>query len=275
MLEAKIGHATILRRLFDVIKDMVAEVNLDCSEEGIRLQAMDTSHVSLVSLTLEDSGFLHYRCDRERALGLNMPSVCKVFKLCGSNDSVAIHNEDDNDSVTFVFENAAEDKISNFALKLMSIDQDALGIPENDEAWDVVMKLPSKEFSNTCRTMQEFSDTLRIEVDKNGIKFCTAGDVGRGAVVLKPREANGDDDVGVELKVRNPVNQSYAVKHLNQFAKAGSLCDSVTISLSSDKPIEVRFEITDKLDDADAKTRMGEIKFFLAPKMDDDDATME
>lgn len=68
-------------------------------------QAMDQSHVALVSLKLEDVGFLHYRCDRPRSLGLNMPSVVKVFKLCGGQDTVAIQSEDDGEMITFVFEN--------------------------------------------------------------------------------------------------------------------------------------------------------------------------
>lgn len=68
-------------------------------------QAMDQSHVALVSLKLEDVGFLHYRCDRPRSLGLNMSSVVKVFKLCGGQDTVAIQSEDDGEMITFVFEN--------------------------------------------------------------------------------------------------------------------------------------------------------------------------
>lgn len=66
---------------------------------------MDQSHVALVSLKLEDVGFLHYRCDRPRSLGLNMASVVKVFKLCSGQDTVSVQNEDEGDMITFVFEN--------------------------------------------------------------------------------------------------------------------------------------------------------------------------
>jgi len=242
-------------------------VNLDCDESGLKLQAMDSSHVALVSFKIEDSGFVHFRCDRERALGLNMPGVCKVFKLCGNNDSVAIQNEDGADHLIFVFENDEEEKMSTFTLKLMTLDQDALGVPEDDSK-DVEIRMPSREFSSIVRTMQEFSDTVRIDVDKNGVKFITSGDVGGGEVLLKHREPTGEDDVGVQIKVTNPVNQTFATRYLNMFAKAGSLSDYTTLCMSEQRPIEVRFNIDDNINKE--KIKLGEIKFYLAPKLDDD-----
>jgi len=39
------------------MKDLVTDANFDCSNTGITLQAMDSSHVSLVSLMLRRDGF--------------------------------------------------------------------------------------------------------------------------------------------------------------------------------------------------------------------------
>lgn len=108
MLEARFGQGQVLKRVFDAIKDMVTDVNLECNEAGIQLQAMDSSHVSLVSLELKESCFDFYRCDKNRTLGLNMATVSKVFKLCGNDDAVILRHEDDGDAVSFVFENASE-----------------------------------------------------------------------------------------------------------------------------------------------------------------------
>ena len=56
----------------DSIKDLVTDTNLECSATGIMLQAMDSSHVALVSLTLKSDGFDMFRCDRNISLGLNL-----------------------------------------------------------------------------------------------------------------------------------------------------------------------------------------------------------
>jgi proliferating cell nuclear antigen len=44
------------------------------------LQAMDNSHVALVSVHLDESGFKKYRCDRPLPLGVNLNSLTKVLK---------------------------------------------------------------------------------------------------------------------------------------------------------------------------------------------------
>lgn len=72
MFEAKLMKGEIWRKVIDAIKELVQEATLDCSENGISLQAMDTSHVSLVSLLLRSEGFETYRCDRNINLGLNI-----------------------------------------------------------------------------------------------------------------------------------------------------------------------------------------------------------
>ena len=72
MFEAKLVKGEIWKKVIDAIKDLIQEATLDCSENGISLQAMDTSHVSLVSLLLRSEGFETYRCDRNINLGLNI-----------------------------------------------------------------------------------------------------------------------------------------------------------------------------------------------------------
>ena len=56
----------------DSIKELVTDTNLECSATGIMLQAMDSSHVALVSLSLKTEGFDMFRCDRNISLGLNL-----------------------------------------------------------------------------------------------------------------------------------------------------------------------------------------------------------
>jgi proliferating cell nuclear antigen len=57
MFEAKLSEGHILKRIVEAIKDLVNEINLDVTPSGISLQAMDTSHVALVSLSLSSEGF--------------------------------------------------------------------------------------------------------------------------------------------------------------------------------------------------------------------------
>lgn len=52
MFECRFLDGKLFRKLIDAIRDVAPEegVNIDCDINGLRLQAMDSSHVSLVVL---------------------------------------------------------------------------------------------------------------------------------------------------------------------------------------------------------------------------------
>lgn len=72
MFEARLIQGSILKKVLDALKDLITEASWDVSSHGISLQSMDSSHVSLVQLTLRKDGFEEYRCDRNLAMGVNL-----------------------------------------------------------------------------------------------------------------------------------------------------------------------------------------------------------
>ena len=69
MFEARLAEGQVLKKIVEAIKDLVKTVNLDASQTGLSMQAMDSSHVALVSFQLDESGFSSFRCDRQITLG--------------------------------------------------------------------------------------------------------------------------------------------------------------------------------------------------------------
>lgn len=72
MFEARLVQGSILKKTLEAIKDLLTEATWDCSSTGMSLQAMDSSHVSLVSLLLRSDGFDTYRCDRNLSMGIKL-----------------------------------------------------------------------------------------------------------------------------------------------------------------------------------------------------------
>jgi proliferating cell nuclear antigen len=69
MFEARLLQGSLLKKIIEAIKELVTDANFDCTESEFGLQAMDSSHVSLVALKLEKAGFDHYRCDKPLSMG--------------------------------------------------------------------------------------------------------------------------------------------------------------------------------------------------------------
>lgn len=70
MFEARLLQGQLLKKIIEAIKDLVTDANFDATENDFSLQAMDSSHVSLVALKLEKDGFEHYRCDKPISMGV-------------------------------------------------------------------------------------------------------------------------------------------------------------------------------------------------------------
>lgn len=261
MFEATLEQGVLLRKVIDAIKDLVTEANWDINLGGMTLQAMDSSHVSLVSLQLKSEGFKQYRADRTFSLGINMGSMFKVLKCMTSGDSLTMKADDAGDMITFMFENSEEDKISNFELKLMEIDAEHLGIPDTE--YQCVVRMPSSEFQRICRDLTVIGETLTISASKEGVRFSVSGDVGNGAIICKQTTAmdkEDDEQVVIELE-GEPIQQTFALRYLNFFTKATPLSGSVSLSMSPDVPLVVEYRIDD----------LGSVRYFLAPKIEEEE----
>jgi len=231
----------MLKKITEAMKDLVTEANFDCSTTGISLQAMDSSHVSLVGLLLRADGFDHFRCDRNISLGINLGSMGKVLKCCNNDDIVTLKAEDNADAMTFMFgagphfdlpdrvprpllslpfrsppllctcaENQSQDRISDFELKLMDIDSEHLGIPDTE--YKCQIKMPASEFQRICR------------------------DLVRPASATQPRSRRAQH-LSFRVSIRRPAQHRTAPHSSNRGAVCPTqaiLGDTVTIAVSKD-----------------------------------------
>ncbi len=118
---------------------------------------MDNSHVALVSMLLSASAFSPFRCDRNIALGINLTSLTKVLRCAQNDDILTLKAEDAPDVVNLVFESSESDRLSEYDIKLMDIDQEHLGIPETQYA--ATISMPSAEFQRICRDLMALSES--------------------------------------------------------------------------------------------------------------------
>lgn len=264
MFEAKLANAALLKKIVDAIKDLVTDAPFDCSESAMCLQAMDSSHVALVSLKMEVGLFDTYRCDRTINLGLSLANMAKALKCANNDDTCEIkYDDNDGDTVTFSFCDTKRDKTQDVTVKMMDIDGEHLGIP--DQEYSVVCEMPAAEFKKTCADLSMFSDSINITATKAGIVFAGKGDSGSSVVTYSPSKDADDEKENISLEVKDPVNVNFSIKYMNQFTKASSLSDRVRISLCSDVPVVIEYGIQEN----------GHLRFYLAPKIDDDENEME
>lgn len=258
--------------MVDAIKDLVQDCNFDCNDSGIALQAMDNSHVALVSMLLQSSAFEPFRCDRNISLGINLGSLTKVLRAAGADDVLTIKAEDAPNVVNIVFESKSADRISEYDIKLMDIDQDHLGIPETE--YSSIISMPAAEFQRICRDLSALSESgmslstsqkvyranillVSIECTKEGVQFSCQGDIGSGSVQLRSSTDVENPKNNVEIEMNEPVSLTFSLKYLVNFCKASGLSDEVKLKLSAEVPLLVEYPLVEN----------SYLRFYLAPKV--------
>ena len=185
--------------------------------------------------------------------------MSKILRCAANDDIITIKAQDQADTVTFMFESPNQEKVSDYEMKLMNLDQEHLGIPETDYA--AVIKMPAAEFQRVIKDLSQFGESVVISCTKEGVKFSAAGDIGVGNIKLAQTANVDKEEEAVTIDMQEPVTLTFACRYLNMFTKASCLAPQVTLSMSPEVPLVVEYKIGD----------IGHIRYYLAPKIEDED----
>ena len=239
-------QASAVKAVFEVLKDIINDVNVYFTPRGVRILTLDTARVTLVHMTLNAENFEEYECAEVVAAGLNMGHVYKLLKSVSGQDTLTLKVEG-RDVMDILIENPIKKSFTNFKLKLLDINEDILDLP--DIQMNVVTTLPSVDFQRITRDMGNLSNEMTIIRDQNRLELSCIGDFADQKTVIDFPES-----------VKRTGN-TFSLKYINLFTKATNMCSAVQLMQDSENenmPIIFRYTIAN----------LGDLRFYLAPKID-------
>jgi len=247
-MHLKTIQASAFKAVFEVLKDIINDVNVYFTQAGIQILSLDTAHVTLVHMTLHAENFEEYDCPTEVTAGLNMANTYKLLKSVSGQDTLTMDIEG-RDFVNISIENQTKKSVTQFKLKLLDINEDVLDIP--DIHMDVITTMPSIDFQKITRDMYNLSNQMTIMRYGHTLELSCLGDF-------------ADQKTCIEYPDKvDQTGNVYSLKYINMYTKATSMCSSVQIlqnSANLDMPIIFRYTIAN----------LGDLKFYLAPISDSD-----
>src|ERR1044072_1286518 len=198
MFEASID-AKLFQNIIAAINEYLTDVDFVCSEGGISVNCMDSSHVALVVVYLYHSLFDSYRCDKGVALGLHIPSVKKILKNASKNSILHLSALEDGDKVIFAFENTEKNFLSQYELKTLCIDADTIGTP--DGKYDSTIYMNANTFQETMKGLGADGDDIKIYVDSKKVVFSVDAEVDAKVTLLAQKpEPEEPEEIKKPLK---------------------------------------------------------------------------
>lgn len=184
--EATHPNGSFWKKVVECLKDLVPACNFEITQNGINLQAVDTSHVALVSLSLGNAGFAQYSChSSSEIIGINLSNFAKLLKVAGDSDQLTLRKEQDTDVLEIESLSKDARKVTTFQMKLMEIEGDNMGVPDDDLDYKSFISMPADMFGKLCKDMQTFDENMSFEVTKDELTCRANGDMGEGCIKIR------------------------------------------------------------------------------------------
>ena len=261
-LVLKTVQAVAFKVLVEALKELLTDVTIEFDATGMKILAMDTSHVVLVHLKLEASKFEVFHCDGKISVGLNMLNLHKLIKTINNNNTLSLYiDKDDVNHLGIKIENTDKNSKTSYKLNLLDLDHNDIYV--DPTAFTEVVTLPSADFQKICRDMHALADLMEIRSIHNQLIFSCKGDFCSQETVISDANGGASSGGGAASVVGGGgggsnaeiVQGVFSIKHLVLFTKCTNLCSTLELYLKNDYPLIIRYDVSS----------LGSIRLALAP----------
>ena len=122
-------QATAIKSTFEVLKDILNDVNIYFKPEGMYIITLDTARTTLVDMYLSGDNFETYNCETEIVAGVNVSNTFKLLKSISNNDvlTISINSKEFMDIEIY---SELKKTSTKFSLKLLDINEHQIEVPQ-------------------------------------------------------------------------------------------------------------------------------------------------
>jgi proliferating cell nuclear antigen len=256
ILEIKTIQASTIKSVIDAMKEILMDVNLEFDENGMKIVALDNTHIVLIHLKLQADKFESYYCMKKLYVGINMLKFHMLIKTIQNGDilSLFIHKDDPN-ILGITIENNEKNVKTTYKLSMLDIDVVNVDIPPAD--FNTIITMPSAYLQKIIRDMHNLAEYIEIKNIGGKLILSCQGEFCCQETVLATETQN--------IQIKNNENTQeiiqgiFSLKYLSIFTKCTNLCSTVEIYLKNSYPIILQYSIAS----------MGSVKLCLAQKSED------
>lgn len=244
IVKAVFDDPKIFKTVFESISRFITEVEMVFTSEGLKVSALDKSHVIFVVLEINAGGFdvYDFNGDGTVKVVLDSEELIKVLKRGKKDDILEIRVLDE--KVEVVFE---DESLRTFTLRLIDIDYETPEPPELD--LPAVIELPVNIFNDFLKDAELFSDKVTITIVQEEFIVGSEGDFGE---CQNKWLFSGYD--GTETAI-------FTLDYLKYIMKVAPIFKDMKIKLGTEMPVECHFE--------DAKNEV-KMMYLVAPRIEND-----
>lgn len=176
-LDIQTIQSSIIKTVVESIKDILNDVPILCSPEGLKLLSVNPSRNILVHSFLDASKFTYFKCSETFIIGVNVLNLYKIIKTIEYNDILRIFiTENEPHKLGIVFENKNTKTTIISYLHLLDLEYENMPSSITSEDYNISLSINTTYFQKICRDMSNFSDKIEIKVYKNQLILNCSGE---------------------------------------------------------------------------------------------------
>jgi len=218
-------------------------------EEGLRIKAMDPSHVILVDFSIPKTAFDSYNVKKEELITINLELAAKVLRRATRNDKLYLESDGTRLTLGLVSKGGVE---RYFIMPLLS--QKFEEIPELSLELNSYAKIVGPVFATAISILAKAGETLRITADKESIRLASVSDLGEVEFEFSTATGTLVDYQPPDEEIVN----NYSLEYIELLGNIAKLADMVTVKLGPEMPIEIDMELSSG----------AQLKAYVAPRVE-------
>jgi proliferating cell nuclear antigen len=253
ILEIKTVQASVFKQVVDALKEILMDVNLEFDHTGMKIIALDTTHIVLVHLKLEADRFETYLCQKKLYIGINMLKLHMLIKTVSNNDVLTLFVEkDDPNHLGIRIENPQKNLRTTYKLSMLDIDVINISIPPVD--FETTITMPSVDFQKIIRDMHNLADFIEISNVESQLSFKCKGDFCTQETIIG---VDKNQNISITKNTSNTheiIQGVFSLKYLVMFIKCTNLSNTVELYIKNTFPLILCYSVAS----------LGTIKLCLA-----------
>ncbi|MBI96709.1 hypothetical protein CL656_06160 [bacterium] len=240
------------------------------NEDKLYIQGMDSSHICLYELNINNSWFDEYDYngnDSKIIMSCYSSIINKILVLCKNNQGIVLSLDDENyekinidifDISLKQLETNNNENINEKSFEINCIDLESELLTPDDMDYDIDLYISSKDLSNSFGEMVTFGDEIEMFCYSNLLKLKTTSSEN-----IMTQKISFDQLFKYEVIEDYKAYNKFQLNYLNNITSLHKVFPKIKLSIQNDTPLCIYFEDINDKEQTDLYVR-----FYLAPKVD-------
>ena len=232
-----------------IISELVSEVKIKATTDGLEVVAMDPANVAMVIFKLLSSSFTEYNVTGDEEVAVNLNSVKQILRRAKGDDILTLETTEDNKFQI----NLKGNRVRSFSLPTLELEDREQKVPELSFPISVIMN--SDLLSDSVEDVSVVAESVTFLGEKEQLSIKAEGDLSKAFIEIRP-----NDETAITSATDDKCKAKYSLEYLKKMIAGGKLTDKVSLQFNTDYPLKLEYKVTDRL----------LLSFILAPRVDND-----